>query len=74
MRSAKLLSISSIAVLLLTVLATVWFIAFITMYAAWPALWGDPFNRIWERIVLTTDFTKHQVLFEGRRKDPRASD
>lgn len=46
-------------------LASVWFIAFITMYAAWPTLWGDPFNRIWERIVLTTDFTKHQVLFEG---------
>ena len=46
-------------------IAAVWFIAFITMYAAWPALWGDPFNRIWERIVLTTDFTKHQVLFEG---------
>ena len=47
------------------ILASVWFIAFITMYAAWPTLWGDPFNRIWERIVLTTDFTKHQVLFEG---------
>jgi len=46
-------------------LAAVWVIAFIAMYAAWPTLWGDPFNRIWERIMLTTDFTKHQILFEG---------
>lgn len=50
----------------LTPMAIYWTFALSVLYLAWPTLWGDPFGRLWTRLVEATSFAPHAVLFEGR--------
>lgn len=46
-------------------LVVYWGAALLTMYLAWPALWGKPVEGIATRIVETASFESHNIFFEG---------
>ncbi len=43
-----------------------WVIAVIINYLSWPALWGNPIDRIRQRLLIASDFSPNFLLFEGR--------
>lgn len=46
-------------------LATYWAVAAAIAYAAWPALWGNPFQAFAERLILVSSFPVHTILYQG---------
>ena len=47
-------------------LISYWFIALLTTYFTWPTLWGNPFEKILQRFLVTASFPPHPIFFEGR--------
>lgn len=48
-----------------------WSVALVVMYATWPAIWGNPFSLVLERVQGTVEFTSHTVLYQGRYFESR---
>ena len=44
-----------------------WAIALVVMYATWPYLWPDAFQRFRESFLVIGTFADHKVLFQGHR-------
>lgn len=50
----------------ITALAVYASVAFLALYAAWPALWGDPASALVSNALGTPGFTTFNVIFQGR--------
>jgi hypothetical protein len=42
-----------------------WTLALAVTYITWPAIWGNPFLLLADRIIRTTEFTSFSVLYRG---------
>ena len=42
-----------------------WISALVVSYITWPAIWGNPFILLIDRIIRTTGFTSFRVLYRG---------